>query len=113
MRLRVSVVVALGRDAERLEGGVLVGGRHGLVAGLVSAVHRFANRDDCMFAAILGGDEIKLHGERDVEQRTALTVLPLHYLACCHAGQDAKTVFGKKGRKRPVHLVNATELIAL
>ena len=35
MRLRVGVVIALSRDAERLEGGVLVGGRHSLVAGRV------------------------------------------------------------------------------
>lgn len=71
MRVGVSVVVALSRDTEGLEGCVLVSRRHRLVAGLVARVHRFAYGDDRMLAAVLGCYKVKLDGQRDVEQRRA------------------------------------------
>lgn len=71
MRVGVSVVVALGRDTEGLEGCVLVSRRHRLVAGLIARVHRFTNCDDRVLAAVLGCYKVKLDGQRDVEQRRA------------------------------------------
>ena len=44
VRRIVGVVVAFGRDAERLEGCILVGRAHGLVRRLVAAVHRLTER---------------------------------------------------------------------
>lgn len=92
MRVGVSVVVALSRDTEGLEGCVLVSRRHRLVAGLVARVHRFTNRDDRVLAAVFGCYKVKLHSQRDVEQRRALAVLAFNNLSVSDARQDAQTV---------------------
>lgn len=92
MRVGVRVVVALSRDTEGLEGCVLVSRRHRLVAGLVARVHRFTYGNDRMLAAVFGCYKVKLNGQRDVEQRSALTVLALDNLAVSHARQDAQAV---------------------
>lgn len=92
MGVGVCVVIALGRDAEGLEGCVLVSRRHRLVAGLVARVHRLAYRDDRVLAAILGGYKVKLDGQRDVEQRRTLAILALNNLSVGNARQDAQAV---------------------
>lgn len=92
MRVGVSVVVALSRDTEGLEGCVLVSRRHRLVAGLVARVHRLAYGDDRVFTAVLGCYKVKLDGQRDVKQRRALAVLALNNLSVSNARQDAQAV---------------------
>jgi len=92
VRVGVSVVVALSRDTEGLEGCVLVSRRHRLVAGLVARVHRLAYGDNRVLAAVFGGYKVKLDGQRDVEQRRALTILALDNLSVGDARQDAQPV---------------------
>jgi hypothetical protein len=113
MRVRIGVVVALGRDAERLHRRILVGGAHRLVAGLVGAIHRLANGADRVRRTIHRRDEIELCVNGRVEQRTAALGLPLDNLARQNAGQHAELMLGKDRSERVVNVVDAPELVAL